>query len=86
MLKIDRDGPNGKTTQPDPDIMRVARQAPSTTTFRESGEQCFAWVTPKVRWSLRLITQDEGKTEQFQGEHEGAGALPLNAVGCGNGR
>jgi hypothetical protein len=28
------DTPDGKTTQPDPDIMRVARQAPSTTTGR----------------------------------------------------
>jgi hypothetical protein len=28
------DTPDGKTTQPDPDIMRVARQAPSAATGR----------------------------------------------------
>ena len=30
------------------------------------------------------MTQDEGKTPQFQGDREGVGALPLKSVECGN--
>src|SRR2546428_13958651 len=26
---------------------------------------------PQVRWSVQLMTQDGGKTEQLQGDHEG---------------
>jgi hypothetical protein len=43
---------------------------------------CFAWGTLKVRWSWQLLTQDEGTTEQFQGDDEGTGAPPLNPVEC----
>jgi hypothetical protein len=42
------DTPDGKTTQPDPDIMRVARQAPSAATGRLVCE-------------LKADGQDEGK-------------------------
>jgi hypothetical protein len=37
---------------------------------------------PQVRESVQLMTQDEGTTEQFQGDDEGTGAPPLNQVEC----
>jgi len=38
---------------------------------------------PEVRWLWQLMTQDEGKAKQFQGDREGAVAPPLNSVECG---
>jgi ATP/maltotriose-dependent transcriptional regulator MalT len=38
---------------------------------------------PLVRWLLQMMTQDGGMTAQFQGDHEGFGASPLNWVECG---
>jgi hypothetical protein len=37
---------------------------------------------PQVRWSVQLVTQDEGHATQFQGDRENTGALPLKSVEC----
>jgi hypothetical protein len=39
---------------------------------------------PQVRWSVLLMTQSGGMSAQLQGGHAGVGALPLNAMECGN--
>src|SRR5262249_7745794 len=38
---------------------------------------------PQGRWSVLLMTQHGGIPSQFQGEHEGCGALPRNPMECG---
>src|SRR6516165_3087920 len=39
---------------------------------------------PQGRWSVLLMTQHGGIPSQFQGDHEGCGALPRNPMECGN--
>src|SRR5215813_181371 len=38
---------------------------------------------PQGRWSVLLMTQHGGILSQFQGDHEGCGALPRNPMECG---
>src|SRR5262249_31194983 len=37
---------------------------------------------PQGRWSVLLMTQHGGILSQFQGDHEGCGALPRNPMEC----
>src|SRR4029434_64645 len=39
---------------------------------------------PQGRWSVLLMTQHGGIPAQFQGDHEGCGALPRNPMECDN--
>src|SRR6266705_2261384 len=39
---------------------------------------------PQVRWSVQLMTQDGGKTEQLQGDHEGRPGSTTKSGGMWN--
>jgi hypothetical protein len=38
---------------------------------------------PQVRWSMQLVTKDEGNASQFQEDRDGVGALPRNPMESG---
>jgi hypothetical protein len=45
---------------------------------------CSSHGHPQVRWSMQLVTKDEGYAAQFQEDRDGVWVLPRNSVECGN--
>ena len=47
-----------------------------------TGRAMFRMGHPQIRWSVSLMTQDEGNPAQIQGNHADVRALPLKSVEC----
>ena len=77
------DAPDGETTQPDPDVMRVASETPAPATGRRVGElKAQGQDKGEDELDKRLAIMKQAEVGRFILEINGDGAVVSRRCGC----